>query len=81
MPCTVALHWEVAEGATVVGVQLTATEVMVELGCTVTVAEPDLVVSWLLVAVTVTEQLDPGAVNKPDEVIVPVLVLQVTAEL
>ena len=81
MPCTVARHWDVADGATVVGVQLTETEVMLELGCTVTVAEPDLEVSWVLVAVTVTDPLDPGAVRRPDELIVPALVLQVTAEL
>ena len=83
MPCTVALHWDVADGATVVGVQITETEVMLELGCTVTVAEPDLEVSWVLVAVTVTvtDPLDPGAFSRPDELIVPALVFHVTAEL
>ena len=81
MPCTVARHWDVADGATVVGVQITETEVMLELGCTVTVAEPDLEVSWVLVAVTVTDPLDPGAVSRPDELIVPALVVHVTAAL
>ena len=54
---------------------------MLELDCTVTVAEPAFAVSWVLVAVTVTDPLDPGAVSRPDESIVPALVFHVTAEL
>ena len=76
-----ALHCEEADGATVVGVQLTETDVMLELDCTVTVAEPAFAVSWVLVAVTVTDPLDPGAVSRPDELIVPALVVHVTAAL
>ena len=43
--------------------------------------EPDFVVSSTLVAVTVTFPAEDGAVNSPVEVIDPVEVLQVTAEL
>jgi hypothetical protein len=62
--------------------QETETEVMVG-GATVTVTEalPDLLVSWTEVAVTVTVVAVPGAVNKPEELIVPQLADHVTAEL
>jgi hypothetical protein len=48
---------------------------------TVTVAVPDFVVSCVLVAVTVTEPAVLGTVSNPPVVIVPVLVVHVTAEL
>jgi hypothetical protein len=53
------------------------------LGCpvTFTVVVPDLVASWVDVAVTVTFPAASGAVNRPDELIVPALALQVTVEL
>jgi len=52
-------------------------------GFTVTVAELDWVLSWVEVAVTVTEVLleTDGAVNKPEELTLPVLADHVTAEL
>jgi hypothetical protein len=48
---------------------------------TVTVVLPALVESWTDVAVTVTVLAVPGAVNNPEELIVPALALHVTAEL
>jgi small basic protein len=53
----------------------TATEV------TATIAVPDLLVSCVDVAVTVTLPAVLGAVRTPDELIVPALALQVTVEL
>jgi hypothetical protein len=52
-------------------------------GATVTVTEvlPVLLVSWTDVAVTVTVLAVLGAVNRPEELIVPALALQVTVEL
>ncbi len=84
VPCTVAVHCDVAFVLTVVGLQLTATEVMV--GATVwtwtlTGAVPDFVASWVLVAVTVTLPAEAGAVKSPLELMLPPLALQVTAEL
>jgi hypothetical protein len=67
-------------GAIVVGAQVTETDVIVG-DCTVTVAVPDFVLSCVLVAVTVTEAADAGAVKTPLELIVPPLVVHVTAEL
>lgn len=82
VPCTVALHCEVAFTPIVDGLHITATEVIVEaLDCTVTVAVPDLVVSWMLVAVTVTLPAVAGAVKTPLALIVPALADHVTAEL
>jgi len=52
VPFTVAAHWLVCAGVTDAGEQLTATEVTVG-PATVTVAEPDLVASWVDVAVMV----------------------------
>lgn len=64
------------------GVQLTATDVMVDAAAvTVTVAVPAFVVFCVLVAVTVTEPAALGAVNMPLELIVPALEVHVTAEL
>src|SRR5271167_5119940 len=51
---------------------------------TVSVAVPDLVESWVEVAVTVADVLPltiMGAVSRPDAEICPVLVVHVTAEL
>ncbi len=82
VPCTVALHCDVAPTPIVDGLHVTATEVMVEaLDCTVTEAVPDLVVSWVLVAVTVTLPAVDSAVKSPLALIVPALADHVTAEL
>jgi len=50
-------------------------------GLTVTIVLPDLLVSWADVAVTVTVPAVAGAVNIPEELIVPVLADHVTDEL
>ena len=53
-------------------------------GFTVTVAAPDLLVSWVEVAVIVTCSVvtpPEGAVNKPELEMVPALAVQVTPEL
>jgi hypothetical protein len=66
------------------GEQATATEVIVEVAVTVTVAEPDLVVSWVEVAVMVAAAPAPLGVKTPALLTVPVLVGltdHVTAEL
>ena len=64
------------------GVHVTVTDVTVgAAACTVTVAVPDLVVSSLLVAVTITFPAVDGAVKNPLEVIVPPLADQLTPEL
>ena len=84
VPCTVALHCELPPGATVAGLQLTATDVIVDpavWASTVTVAVPDFVASCALVAVTVTVPAALGAVSAPLDVIVPAFALHVTAEL
>ena len=76
------MHWEVCPVCTEVGLQETVTEVMVGgAAVTVTVVLPALVESWTDVAVTVTVLAVPGAVNNPEELIVPALALHVTAEL
>ncbi len=78
------MHCDVALGAIGEGLQLTPTEVMaggVEGVVTDTVAEPDLVVSSVLVAVTVTLPAEAGAVKSPLAAMVPELTDQVTAEL
>ena len=68
--------------ATVDGLQVTATEVTVGgVDCTVTIAVPDLVVSWVLVAVTVTVPGKAGAVKIPLALILPPLADHVTPEL
>jgi hypothetical protein len=65
-----------------VGLQETETDVMVPDGAvTVTVAVPFLVVSWTDVAVTVAVPAVAGAVNNPEELIVPALADHVTDEL
>jgi hypothetical protein len=76
------MHCEVWSGWTEAGLQETETEVMVGgVVVTVTIVLPALVESWADVAVTVTVLAVPGAVNNPEELIVPTLALQVTAEL
>jgi hypothetical protein len=64
------------------GLQVTATEV-IEGGvdCTVTAVVPDFVVSWALVAITVTVPAVAGAVKTPLVLIVPAPADHVTAEL
>jgi hypothetical protein len=64
-----------------VGLHETETEVTVGGSVTPTVALPDLVVSCVDVAVTVTLPAALGAVKRPEELIVPALAPQVTAEL
>jgi hypothetical protein len=61
--------------------QETETEVMAGGAVTVTVVLPALVASWTDVAVTVAVLAVPGAVNNPEELIVPELADHVTAEL
>jgi hypothetical protein len=63
------------------GEQTTETEVIVTGMVTVTVAVPDLVVSSVLCAVTVTDPAVAGAVNLPVGSIVPADADHVTAEL
>jgi hypothetical protein len=48
---------------------------------TVTVVLPNWAISWTDVAATVTEPDVAGAVNNPEELIVPALADHVTAEL
>jgi hypothetical protein len=70
---------------TVAGLQATETDVTVEEGgedvCTVTAAVPDFVMSWVLVAVTVTLPTEVGAVRSPLALMVPPLADHATAEL
>jgi hypothetical protein len=76
------VHCEVPPVCTEVGLQETETEVMVDGGVvTVTVVLPDFVVSWTDVAVTFTVPAVAGAVNNPEELIVPAFADHVTAEL
>ncbi|HVC90224.1 MAG TPA: hypothetical protein VND66_06335 [Acidobacteriaceae bacterium] len=66
------------------GLQLTPTEEIeggVDSVVTVTVADPDLVASSVLVAVTVTLPAEAGAVKSPLAAMLPELTDQVTAEL
>ena len=60
---------------------MTDTEAIVGGSVTVMVAVPDLVAACVEVAVTVTVPAVLGAVKSPEELIVPALTLQVTAEL
>jgi hypothetical protein len=76
------VHCDVWPVCTEVGLQETVTEVMVGgVVVTVTIVLPTLVESWTDVASTVTVLAVPGAANNPEELIVPALALQVTAEL
>ena len=76
------MHCDVPLGLTVEGEQATVTDTMVEeAACTVTVAVPVLVVSWVLVAVTVTLPAAVGAVRRPFALIVPALADHSTEEL
>jgi len=70
----------VAPGAIVVAGQVTVTLLTVGGGVTVTVVVADLVGSWMLVALTMTEVPVVGAVRTPAEVMVPAEADQVTAE-
>jgi hypothetical protein len=66
------------------GAQATATDVIVGgeiLDFTAIEAVPDLVVSCVLLAVTVTVDADVGAVRRPLELMVPPLVDHFTVEL
>jgi hypothetical protein len=76
------VHWDVPLAFTVAGAQLTATDVTVcELAWTLTFAIPDFVVSWVLVAVTVTLPAEAGAVKVPIELMPPPPAVHVTEEL
>jgi hypothetical protein len=84
VPCTVALHCDIALGAIVEGLHATDTEeIDGGLGAiaTITVAVPDLFVSSMLVAVTVTVAAELGAVRSPLALIDPLLAVHVTIEL
>src|SRR5579864_9269937 len=84
VPCTVAMHCEVAFTPIVDGLQTTPTEVIAGGGgvdCTVTEAVPDFVVSCVLVAFTVTVPATAGAVKAPFALIPPAPADQLTAEL
>jgi hypothetical protein len=85
VPVTVALHSDVVFTITIGGSHVTAMEVIVEDGggccCTVIDVLPDLLGSSLLVAVTVTAPVFPGAVKVPLELIVPLAADHETAEL
>jgi hypothetical protein len=64
------------------GLQITPTDVIVGgVDCTVTDAVPVLVVSWVLVAVTVTVPDVAPAVKSPLPLMAPPLADHVTAEL
>jgi hypothetical protein len=82
VPCTIAEHPEVVPlpRMSVVGEQVTATEVIEGSTLTVTLVEPYLLESSVEVAVTVAVPT-PEGVKTPDEVIVPPVAVHVTAEL
>lgn len=83
-PETEALHWLVWPAGTVVGVHETLTDVIVDGAVIVTLAEPDLVESWVEVALMVSVPeagTDIGAMYRPELEIVPETADQVTAEL
>lgn len=76
------MHCDVAFVAIVDGLHATPTEEIVgAVDFTVIVAFPDLLVSCVLVAVTVTDPVELGAVKSPLLLIVPPLAVHVTAEL
>jgi hypothetical protein len=67
---------------TVDGLQVTETDVIVDrVDCTMMAAVPDFVVSWVLVAVTVTVPAEAGAVKSPAALMAPPLADHVTTEL
>jgi hypothetical protein len=67
---------------TVVGLQVTKTEVIVGgVNCTVMAAVPAFVGSCVLVAVTVTVPAEAGAVKSPLALMEPLLADHVTTEL
>jgi hypothetical protein len=79
-PCTVAEQVDVCVVRMELGEQITATEVIEGDALAVTVADPDLVASCVEVAVMVAVPA-PAGVKTPDELIVPPVAPQVTAEL
>ena len=76
-----AEHCEVAPGAKVVGLQLTATELMVDEDCTDSDWEAVFAGVWTLAAVMVTFPAEEGAVKRPLAEMVPALADHFTAEL
>jgi hypothetical protein len=82
VPLTAAAHCEVAWMLTADGSHVTWTDVMLEdAGCTVMDVLPDLLGSWVLVAVTFAEPALSGAVKMPLEVMAPLLADHATSEL
>jgi hypothetical protein len=80
VPCTVAVQVDVCAVRMAAGEQSTETVVMAGVEVTVTGADPDLVASWVEVAVMVAVPA-PVGVKTPDELMVPPVAAQVTAEL
>ena len=81
VPWTTAEHCDVWICVIDAGVAVTVTDVMVIVtAVTVRLADPNLVVSWVEVAVMVAVPVPPG-VNTPAEVIEPPVAVQVTDEL
>jgi hypothetical protein len=80
VPCTVAVQVDVCVVRMDAGEQSTETEVMAGVVVTVTGADPDLVESCVEVAVMVAVPAAFG-VKTPDELMVPPVAAQVTAEL
>jgi hypothetical protein len=81
VPSTVALHCEVASTPAMAGAHTIATEVICGGGSTVTVALPDLLTFWVLVAVIDAMPDEDAAVKSPLALIVPALANHVTEEL
>lgn len=84
VPCTVAVHCEVAFVGIVDGLHATPTEEIfggLDPIATITVAVPDLLESSVLVAVTVTVAAEFGAVRTPLALMDPLLAVHVTVEL
>jgi hypothetical protein len=80
VPVTVGVQVDVCVVKMDVGEQTTETEVIVGGTTTVICAEPDLVESWVDVAVMVAVPA-PEGVNTPADVAVPPVADQLTAEL
>ncbi len=80
VPVTGAVQVVVLLAARLVAPQAMETPVTVAAGAMVREIDPDLVVSWALVAVTVTEVPVVGAVSTPAEVMAPADAVQFTAE-
>jgi hypothetical protein len=83
VPVTVELHVAVWGVVIEAGEQVTETDVIVDAAVTFTFAEPDLVVSWVEIAVIVAVP-EPEGEKTPELLIPPMLdglTVQVTVEL